>query len=98
MDGLELRMNLALQAPRIAEMDGASLLKFCSGLISQCYVMVGYQTYNERDIAILSAKLSSDLLESYSYFTKEEVMDTYLCEVAVFDFLPLLPADFATTK
>ncbi len=74
MDGLELRMNLALQAPRLAEMDGASLLKFCSGLISQCYVMVGYHTYNERDIAILSAKLSSDLLESYSYFTKEEVM------------------------
>ena len=36
--------------------------------------MVGYQTYNEKDICVLTAKLSSDLQESYPYLHRGEIV------------------------
>ena len=69
MTGLELRLRESLSSERIEDISIEQLTQSVSQLIAQTYIMVGYQTYNERDIGILAAKLSSDLRESYAYLT-----------------------------
>ena len=44
-----------------------------STLLRQTYVMVGFKTPEENDLAIITAKLTSDLFESYRYLTCGEV-------------------------
>lgn len=44
-----------------------------STLLRQTYVMVGFKTPEENDLAIITAKLTSDLFESYRYLTYGEV-------------------------
>ena len=73
MTGLELRLRESLSSERIEDISIEQLTQSVSQLIAQTYIMVGYQTYNERDIGILAAKLSSDLRESYAYLTFPEV-------------------------
>ena len=62
-----------MSSERIEDISIEQLTQSVSQLIAQTYIMVGYQTYNERDIGILAAKLSSDLRESYAYLTFPEV-------------------------
>ena len=68
------KMRMAFQTPRIIDMTPRDLSAFITSQIVQSYIMVGYQTYNEKDICVLTAKLSSDLQESYPYLHRGEVV------------------------
>ena len=65
---------MAFQTPRIIDMTPRDLSAFITSQIVQSYIMVGYQTYNEKDICVLTAKLSSDLQESYPYLHRGEIV------------------------
>ncbi len=68
------KMRMAFQTPRIIDMTPRDLSTFITSQIVQSYIMVGYQTYNEKDICVLTAKLSSDLQESYPYLHRGEIV------------------------
>ena len=68
------KMRMAFQTPRIIDMTPRDLSAFMTSQIVQSYIMVGYQTYNEKDICVLTAKLSSDLQESYPYLHRGEIV------------------------
>ena len=68
------KMRMAFQTPRITDIMPKDLTDFASAQIIQCYIMVGYLTYNEKDISVLAAKLCSDLRESYPYLHRGEVV------------------------
>lgn len=68
------KMRMAFQTPRIIDMTPRDLSPFITSQIVQSYIMVGYQTYNEKDICVLTAKLSSDLQESYPYLHRGEIV------------------------
>ena len=68
------RMRMAFQTPRITDVPPKELTEFVTNQIIQCYIMVGYQTYNEKDISVLAAKLCSDLRESYSFLRCGELV------------------------
>ena len=65
------KMRMAFQTPRITDIMPKDLTDFASAQIIQCYIIVGYLTYNEKDISILAAKLCSDLRESYPYLHRK---------------------------
>ena len=68
------KMRMAFQTPRIIDMTPRDLSTFITSQIVQSYIMVGYQTYNEKDICVLTAKLSTDLQESYPYLHRGEIV------------------------
>ena len=68
------KMRMAFQTPRIIDMTPRNLSAFITSQIVQSYIMAGYQTYNEKDICVLTAKLSSDLQESYPYLHRGEIV------------------------
>ncbi len=68
------KMRMAFQTPRITDIMPKDLTDFASAQIIQCYIIVGYLTYNEKDISILAAKLCSDLRESYPYLHRGEIV------------------------
>ena len=68
------KMRMAFQTPRIIDMTPRDLSAFITSQIAQSYIMAGYQTYNEKDICVLTAKLSSDLQESYPYLHRGEIV------------------------
>ena len=68
------KMRMAFQTPRIIDMTPRDLSAFITSQIVQSYIMVGYQTYNEKDICVLTAKLSSYLQESYPYLHRGEIV------------------------
>ncbi|MCJ2380221.1 hypothetical protein MUN53_06280 [Parabacteroides sp. AGMB00274] len=68
------KMRMAFQTPRIIDMTPRDLSAFITSQIVQSYIMIGYQTYNEKDICVLTAKLSSDLQESYPYLHRGEIV------------------------
>ena len=68
------KMRMAFQTPRIIDMTPRDLSTFITSQIVQSYIMVGYQTYNEKDICVLTAKLSSNLQESYPYLHRGEIV------------------------
>ena len=68
------RMRMAFQTPRITDVPPKELTEFVTNQIIQCYIIVGYLTYNEKDISILAAKLCSDLRESYPYLHRGEIV------------------------
>ena len=68
------KMRMAFQTPRITDIMPKDLTDFASAQITQCYIIVGYLTYNEKDISILAAKLCSDLRESYPYLHRGEIV------------------------
>ena len=68
------KMRMAFQTPRIIDMTPRDLSAFITSQIVQSYIMVGYQTYNEKDICVLTAKPSSDLQESYPYLHRGEIV------------------------
>ena len=71
------KMRMAFQTPRIIDMTPRDLSAFITSQIVQSYIMVGYQTYNEKDICVLTAKLSSDLQESYPYLHRGEIVISF---------------------
>ena len=68
------KMRMAFQTPRITDIMPKDLTDFASAQIIQCYIIVGYLTYNEKDISVLAAKLCSDLRESYPYLHRGEIV------------------------
>ena len=50
MTGLELRLRESLSSERIEDISIEQLTQSVSQLIAQTYIMVGYQTYNERGL------------------------------------------------
>ena len=68
------KMRMAFQTPRITDIMPKDLTDFASAQIIQCYIIVGYLTYNEKDISILAAKLCLDLRESYPYLHRGEIV------------------------
>ena len=74
LDRFTNKMRMAFQTPRIIDMTPRDLSAFITSQIVQSYIMVGYQTYNEKDICVLTAKLSSDLQESYPYLHRGEIV------------------------
>ena len=68
------KMRMAFQTPRIIDMTPRDLSAFITSQIVQSYIMAGYQTYNEKDICVPTAKLSSDLQESYPYLHRGEIV------------------------
>ena len=68
------KMRMAFQTPRITDIMPKDLTDFASAQIIQCYIIVGYLSYNEKDISILAAKLCSDLRESYPYLHRGEIV------------------------
>ena len=68
------KMRMAFQTPRITDIMPKDLTDFASAQIIQCYIIVGYLTYNKKDISILAAKLCSDLRESYPYLHRGEIV------------------------
>lgn len=57
MTGLELRLRESLSSERIEDISIEQLTQSVSQLIAQTYIMVGYQTYNERDIGIFGGQV-----------------------------------------
>ena len=68
------KMRMAFQTPRITDIMPKDLTDFASAQIIQCYIIVGYLTYDEKDISVLAAKLCSDLRESYPYLHRGEIV------------------------
>lgn len=62
-----------MEAERITDIPLESLSLRLSSLIMETYVLMGYQTYNDKDVAVLSAKLAADLRESHAFLTFGEV-------------------------
>ena len=62
------KMRMAFQTPRITDIMPKDLTDFASAQIIQCYIIVGYLTYNEKDISILAAR------ESYPYLHRGEIV------------------------
>ena len=67
------RINQLLEEQRIECYTTDTLATRISGLLRQTYVMVGFKVPEANDFAIITAKLTSDLFESYRYLTFGEV-------------------------
>ena len=67
------RINQILEEQRIECYTTDMLATRISGLLHQTYIMVGFKVPEENDLAIITAKLTSDLFESYRYLTFGEV-------------------------
>ena len=67
------RINQLLEEQRIECYTTDLLATRISGLLHQTYIMVGFKVPEENDLAIITAKLTSDLFESYRYLTFGEV-------------------------
>ena len=67
------RASRVFKEQRIESYTTDVLLTRVSMLLRQTYVLVGFQTPDENDLAIITAKLTSDLFESYRYLTCGEV-------------------------
>lgn len=70
-----------MNQPKIVDRENHELGLYISSLISHCYVLAGYQQYNERDISLLAGKLVADLKTSYSYMTLGEIEFCFECGV-----------------
>ena len=69
----EMMLYKAMHDRKIKDMSQKELTEFVSSQIVQCYFMVGYQTYEEKAVGVISAKLVSDLFQCYSYLTCKEI-------------------------
>ena len=67
------RINQLLEEQRIECYTTDLLATRISGLLHQTYIMVGFKVPEANDFAIITAKLTSDLFESYRYLTFGEV-------------------------
>ena len=67
------RAKEVFEEQRIETYDGDAFLVRISMMLRQTYVLVGFKVPDEEDLAIITAKLTSDLFESYRYLTYGEV-------------------------
>ncbi|RHJ81887.1 hypothetical protein [Parabacteroides sp. AM08-6] len=70
---IESRLALALQAERVCNLPGETLLVRTSALLRQVYILCGFRMPDAKDFGIFTAKLASDLFESFSFLTLEEI-------------------------
>ena len=67
------RLERAARGMRIADLPREALIDRLSGILSGTYILVGFQIPAISDITLLTAKLATDLLESYASLSVEEV-------------------------
>lgn len=67
------RARQVFEELRIESYTTDALVTRISTLLRQTYIMVGFKTPEENDLAIITAKLTSDLFESFRYLTYGEV-------------------------
>ena len=68
-----LRLMRALEGAAIRTIESETLTDRLTTIVGQTYLLLGYQTPDSRTLAILVAKIASDLVESYGFMTVEEV-------------------------
>ena len=68
-----LRLMRALEGAAIRTIESETLTDRLTAIVGQTYLLLGYQTPDSRTLAILVAKIASDLVESYGFMTVEEV-------------------------
>ena len=72
-EGIDDRLERAASGTRIADLPREALIDRLSGILSGTYILVGFQIPAISDITLLTAKLATDLLESYAFLSVEEV-------------------------
>lgn len=72
-EGFDDRLERAARGIRIADLPRETLIDRLSGILSGTYILVGFQLPAISDITLLTAKLATDLLESYAFLSVEEV-------------------------
>lgn len=72
-EGFDDRLERAARGIRIADLPRETLIDRLSGILSGTYILVGFQLPAISDITLLTAKLATDLLESYASLSVEEV-------------------------
>ena len=72
-EGIDDRLERAARGMRIADLPREALIDRLSGILSGTYILVGFQIPAISDITLLTAKLATDLLESYAFLSVEEV-------------------------
>ena len=72
-EGIDDRLERAARGTRIADLPREALIDRLSGILSGTYILVGFQLPAISDITLLTAKLATDLLESYAFLSVEEV-------------------------
>ena len=72
-EGIDDRLERAARGMRIADLPREALIDRLSGILSGTYILVGFQIPAISDITLLTAKLATDLLESYASLSVEEV-------------------------
>ena len=68
-----IRLMRALEGAAIRTIESETLTDRLTAIVGQTYLLLGYQTPDSRTLAILVAKIASDLVESYGFMTVEEV-------------------------
>lgn len=67
------RARQVFEEQRIESYASDELIRRISALLRQSYIMTGFNVPGENDLAIITAKLVSDLFESYRFLTYGEV-------------------------
>lgn len=70
---LEIRLQRAISDRRLISYQPGEILPAVNQILLQTYVLVGFAPPKANDLAILIAKLSADLQESYPSLTLQEV-------------------------
>lgn len=74
MNGItEQRLCAALAEPRIATLTSEYLIGQIARLLAQIYILVGFQIPAREDMTVITAKLCSELQESFPTLTYGEV-------------------------
>ena len=68
-----IRLMRALEGDVIRTIEKEALTDRLTTIVGQTYLLLGYQTPEPQTLAILVAKIASDLIESYGFMTVEEV-------------------------
>ena len=68
-----IRLMRALEGDVIRTIEKEALTDRLTTIVGQTYLLLGYQTPEPQTLAILVAKIASDLIESYGFLTIEEV-------------------------
>ena len=68
-----IRLMRALEGDVIRTIEKEALTDRLTTIVGQTYLLLGYQTPEPQTLAILVAKIASDLIESYGFMTIEEV-------------------------
>lgn len=70
---LQLRLQQAIDDRQLTAYSVDELIPHIGKLLWQTYVLVGFRMPDEKDVALLTAKLATDLRESYPFLTLPEL-------------------------